>query len=152
MLIIPGCVLQNFFCEENISLEKTTFVAILGTIHGFRTYRFWCHILRHFIAKWPILIANMICWLQNHQYLMLCGVPTPYPGVNFTKILKATFSVRKFCGKLFCTFILGLSSLCANITAQKPSIICWWNWPLRFHAHRQHKNVNSFYITVCTRV
>ncbi len=61
--------------------------------------------------EWPVKQSWMTNRCQSHQH--------------FTR----NFFIRKFCPKLFCTYILGLNffwrkNICANAL-----IKCWWNWP-----------------------
>ncbi len=59
--------------------------------------------------------------------------------IQFHQHFTRGFFVRKFCAKLFCTYILGLNFFWRKNIGANAHIKCWWNWPkikVFFSQHR----------------
>ncbi len=81
----------------------------------------------YFITK--IIMAY---WFHNIACFLICffSLTCEWNWCQFQQHFTCSFFIRKFRGKLFCAYILGLNFFWRKNFGANVLIKCWWNWLL----------------------
>jgi hypothetical protein len=80
-----------------------------------------------FVIWIPSQFSNS--WFSGKLFFKYFTMSPSFLG-QFHQRSTCSFYIRKFCGQLFCAYILGLYFIGARLLAQKLRLEHWWNWTL----------------------